>query len=206
MVARFQQRVRCAKDQFGALLNGSLVSALPILLVGLGLAVYLTVRRQAGGSDNLLRRETSVAIVMGLTAIFMCTPLSKQVSHLLPKMQSASFAWRWLLIASYFASLALAAVLKHLWNRSDPWPARALLGMGAVASVILALMVSSRVVFRSFSNPPLDRPSTNMDSAYTPRNALESSILPQLPNVRFESEAITFPAGQRMWMENRQIF
>jgi hypothetical protein len=173
-------RVVGASDSFGTLLNASLVSILLILLAGVAVAIHMTVvgPRSKVESDSPRRRESYAALIMGLAAILMCTPLSKPISHLLPKIQATSFAWRWLLIASFFACMTLSSVVKYLGERLHPRAVRVLVSIGAAVAVAMTLAASGWVLVRSFSNPPFDQPSTRMDSAYTPKNAAHPDALP----------------------------
>src|SRR6185503_9990093 len=53
-------------------------------------------------------------IIMAITTTFMATSLSIYISKLIPKIETVSFPWRWLVIATFFTSLIVAAAIDRL--------------------------------------------------------------------------------------------
>lgn len=137
---------------------------------------------------------TSMWIVMGIAAVFMCTSLSIYVSRLLPKIQVAVPAWRWLVIASAFTALLVGACVDRLRKGSELcgrrlWGYRALLG-GAMA---FALWVSVHgTIVGALSNwtyKPKAVVTELLEPNFTPKQASRPDDLPDTPAV------VIAPAG-----------
>ena len=57
--------------------------------------------------------------VVGAGALFMTIGLSLPISRLIPRIQIATPAWRWLAVATFFISLLIGATVERLLNRND---------------------------------------------------------------------------------------
>lgn len=137
---------------------------------------------------------TSMWMVMGVATVFMCTSFSIYVSKLLPRIQVAVPAWRWLAPASAFTALLVAACVDRLgkgsqlsWRRL--WGHRVLLG-GAIA---LAVWVSVHgIIVGSFSNPTYhpkaDVITELIEPNFTPKAASRPEELPDTPQVLITPE------------------
>ncbi len=138
---------------------------------------------------------TEMWMVMGIATVFMCTSFSIYVSKLLPKIQVAVPAWRWLVPASAFTALLVAACVDRLGKGSHLssrvlWAHRALL-CGAIA---LALWVSVHgIIVGSFSNPTYhpkaDVITELIEPTLTPISASRPQDLPDTPPVVITPEA-----------------
>lgn len=126
---------------------------------------------------------TSMWMVMGIATVFMCTSFSIYVSRLLPKIQVSVPAWRWLVPASAFTALLVAACIDRLGkgsqlSRPRLWGHRLFLG-GAIA---LTLWVSIHgIIIGSFSNPtyyPKADITDLIEPTLTPKTASRPQDLP----------------------------
>lgn len=134
-------------------------------------------------------KPTNMWIVMGLVTLFMCTSFSVYVSMLLPKLQVAVPAWRWLAIATVFTSLLIGAGVDRL---RGPWTEsrRSLLGYrlllgGAIAMTIL--VSGFGVIGGALSNPTYLPRSESVaeiiEPNWTPKEASRPEALPDTPPV-----------------------
>lgn len=131
----------------------------------------------------------SMWIVMSLGAVFMCTSFSIYVSKLLPQIQVAVPAWRWLAIASGFTALVVAACVDRLRNHPQLswrrlWAYRLLLGAG----LAFALWVSVHgIIIGALSNPTYHpkagRVGDLIEPNWTPKAASRPDDLPDTPPV-----------------------
>ena len=136
----------------------------------------------------------SMWLVMGIGSVFMCTSLSIYVSKLLPQIQVAVPAWRWLAIASVFTALVVAACVDRLRDHSKLrlrklWAYRVLV----LAGLAFALWVSVHgVIIGAFSNPTYqpkaDGPASLIEPNWTPKAASRPQDLPDTPAVLIQPE------------------
>lgn len=133
-------------------------------------------------------------IVMGAATIFMCTSFSIYVSKLLPKIQVAVPAWRWLVISSVFASLLLAACVDRLRKSSD-LPALKLWGLRAAlcAMILFNLWITLHgTILGALGNytyrPKADTTFNLIEPNWTPKDASRPQDLPDTANVVLEPE------------------
>lgn len=132
---------------------------------------------------------TGMWIVMGALTLFMCTSFSIYLSKLLPKIQVAVPAWRWLALASVFTALVIGACVDLLGKNSrlpsrKLWGYRLLLG-GALA---FALWVSIHgTILGALKNPTyhpkVDVISNLIEPNFTPKSASRPQDLPDTPLV-----------------------
>ena len=108
-------------------------------------------------------------------ALFMVTPYSVYASRLIPAINSVSFAWRWLLIGTFFVSLMLSAAVERVDKR---WYAAAALAVG----VLVCARVDLRMMRDAVKNSLLDAPIAQSSVGFVPRAAAEAGDLPYTPN------------------------
>lgn len=137
--------------------------------------------REAGSA----RSQTGFLMMTGVVAALMVTPPAFYVSRLIPKMEVVYFAWRWLLVISFFAAVAVAAALERLRNRAAVssrmlWIYRA----GIVAAVLWNSWTTVQgVVQGAFTHPNLQRPASRLEGLFFPRGATPPNMLPDTPRV-----------------------
>ncbi|HTG18178.1 MAG TPA: 6-pyruvoyl-tetrahydropterin synthase-related protein, partial [Blastocatellia bacterium] len=124
--------------------------------------------------------QTRLWIVMGIATTFMCTSLSIYVSKLLPKIDIASFAWRWMVLASLFAALLVAAAVDRLQRGADLTPSRLWACRAAISAVVVLniWITTQAVVVGAFSNPLLDPPPSLVEAGFTPKGSTDPRSLP----------------------------
>jgi 6-pyruvoyl-tetrahydropterin synthase related domain len=184
-------------EGFGNLLNHSF--ALQTVTI---IAAALTIRAfsrtsgpskpssQAGEPGPVSSRQTRLWIVLAAVTTFMSTSFSIYISKLLPKIQVATFAWRWLAISSLFTALLVGAALDRLRERSKLTAMR----RWAYGSAIAALMVWSvlftvqGVIKGALSNAPFSTPTDYVEAGFTPINSTAPQSLPETPTVVIQPE------------------
>ena len=152
-------------DGFRTAVNESFAVQAAALLAAI--AILRWVRRPSSDPASVGGRareegdsQTVLWIVMGLTTTFMCTSFSIYVSSLIPKIDIASFAWRWLVLVGLFVSLVVAAAIDRLraFKNLNPiwlWAGRA----GISAVVLLNIWITLHAVIGgALSNPPFNPP------------------------------------------------
>lgn len=150
-------------------------------LGALALLVTLVVSRVLRGKQNgeaSTRRWTplSMWIVMAIATTFMSTSFSIYISKMLPRIQVAVPAFRWLAIAGMFTSLLIAATVDRLRSHSDLKP-RLLLTCRIAFALIVALNIGvliSLTIIKPLSNPtyhPPGGPGDVVESGLTPRDS-----------------------------------
>lgn len=143
-----------------------------------GLVVVLRVLDKNRNEEGGMRRwrPLSMWTVMAIAATFMSTSFSIYISKMLPKIQVAVPAWRWLAIAGMFTSLLVAAALDLLQRRSDLRP-RVLWACRIAAALIIALSFGVSIrssIIKPLSNPTYHPPGSAGDvveSGLTPRDS-----------------------------------
>ena len=203
-------------DEFGEVVNLSFVGCFLVLAVGiLIVAVRHSPNGQAGSpqdedwvADRFGRgpgREVLLILIMGAATLFMCLPASRHIARLMPKIDVASFAWRWLAIASFFVCLAFVAALARLapglrLGRATTWCLTA--GLAVVVGVNLWWSGHS-IMARALTHPPLAVPDNYIDSGFTPKESTKPYDLPG-----HAPEAELAPAngfiGVQEWLPSRR--
>jgi hypothetical protein len=127
---------------------------------------------------------------MGLATTFMCTSFSIYISKLIPKIDVASFAWRWLVIAGFFSALVVAAAIDRL--RENTGIAREWMWVyrGATcAAILFSLWITAyAVVGRALSQPGLNPPASFLEAGFTPKGSTDPHSLADTPRVVIEPE------------------
>ena len=136
----------------------------------------------------------SMWIVMAIATTFMCTSFSIYISKLLPKIQVAVPAWRWLALAVMFLSLLAAATVDLLRRRTAlapriMWACRAGFALVIVLNIVLSIRST---IIKPLSNPTYHPVSTSdvVESSWTPKDATHPEELADTPLVVTEPEAI----------------
>jgi len=138
----------------------------------------------------------SMWIVMAIATTFMCTSFSIYISRLLPKIQVAVPAFRWLALAAMFLSLLAAATVDLLRRQTAITPRIMWACRGAFTLVIvlnIGLSIGSTII-KPLSNPtyhPLNT-SNVVESSWTPKDATHPEALPDTALVVTEPEGAVF--------------
>ncbi len=142
---------------------------------------------EARGAESLKRLQTRMWIILGVVTTFMSTGLSIYISKLIPKIESVSFAWRWLVITGFFAALLFAAAIDRLRNQTGilKWGYRIVLA----SVLILNIWITSKsVISNALSNPTLSPPPNHVEEAFIPKGGALPYDLPDSPLARTAPE------------------
>lgn len=137
---------------------------------------------------------TRMWVVMGAVTLFMCTSLSIYLSKLIPKIDVAVPAWRWLVIASVFTSLLVAASIDRLRKSSglSPqmlWGCRFLLGAAIVFNLWITINGTMLgALENSTYHPKAETTYGVIEPNWTPKGSTLPQDLPDTPNVVMEPE------------------
>ncbi|HKG22139.1 MAG TPA: 6-pyruvoyl-tetrahydropterin synthase-related protein [Blastocatellia bacterium] len=177
-------------DYFTILLN--VVFAIQLLTLITGLVILAPTafkgRPVHDRMDREATRQVRIWMLMGvLTTLFNTSPASL-ILRFVPKIQVATPAWRWLVIAGFFACLLIAAAIEKLRaaGRKPSWSVS--LGRAVVVMVfVITVFFSARfIVYEALSSPTYKPPAVYVDSGFTPRGAPPPELLPDVPLVRLE--------------------
>lgn len=180
---------------FRVLNNVFAVFALALIVTLIVLRMLRKDSSEHGGSPEGERQWTplSMWVVMAIATTFMCTSFSVYISRLLPKIQVAVPAWRWLALAAMFLSLLAAATIDLLrkstaLNTRLVWACRVAFAM--VLVVNMALSIKSTII-KPLSNPTYHPVSTSdvVESSWTPKDATHPQELPDTARVVTEPES-----------------
>ena len=187
------------KDAFRALLDVSfigqtvaLIAALVILaLLARGNNEVVESSGEALRDETIKRLQTRLMIVLAVFTTFMSTSFSIYISKLIPKIESVSFAWRWLVITGFFAALMFAAAIDRLRNHKDlhvrwKWAYRTAIAL----VVILNIWITTKsIIGGALSNGPLNPPPNHIEEAFIPKEGTSPREMPDTPL------ATTIPEG-----------
>jgi hypothetical protein len=168
-------------DVFAGVLNLSAIGCSLILLVSLATIIALPDRpAPQNRPGEAPARQTAMFLVMGIVTVFMSTSPSRYISQLMPEMDVASFAWRWLAIASFFACIALVAGIDRLMPalKSKQVLAWCLSAALAVAVAVNLWFAWRPIAAHALSNPPLNPPANFLDDGFTPKDSAHPGALP----------------------------
>lgn len=157
------------------------VGALTLLVIAIVLRVLH--RSQAVETETPRWTPRSMWIVMAMATTFMSTSFSIYISKMLPKIQVAVPAWRWLAIAAVFTALLVAATVDLLRRRSDlrpqaVWACR--LAFAFVIALNVGLSIGSTII-KPLANPIYHPSGTAVDkveSGLTPSGSTHPEDLP----------------------------
>lgn len=146
---------------------------------------------ETGEGKSVSSSQTHLWVVMGIATTFMNTSFSIYLSKLLPKIQVATFAWRWLAISSLFTALLVGAALDCLRSRPELPELRLWVWRVAIGAVIAwnLLLTGQGVVREALQHPPFDPPANYVEGGFTPRNSTLPESLP------FTERAVIQPPG-----------
>lgn len=179
-------------DGFGDAMNISFVAHVIALLTAVVILRRLDrpATDDAGAKPEGRAIQTRLWIVMALATTFMCTSFSIYLSKLIPKIDVASFAWRWLVIAGLFAALVVAAAIDRLRQstglaRGWMWVYRSAI----CAAILFGLWTTAYdVAARALSHPGLDPPANFLEAGFTPKGSTDPHYLADTPRVVIEPE------------------
>lgn len=197
-------------DRFKTAVNESFAVQAAALLAGI--AILSWVRRPSSEPASIGERvseeghfQTVLWIVMGLATTFMCTSLSIYVSKLIPKIDVASFAWRWMVLVATFVALVVAAAIDRL-RVANLKPLFLLAGRAGISAVILLniWITLHAVIGGALSNSPFNPAPDYIESGFIPKGSTDPHDLPDTPQVIIQPK--TGVAEISSWgPTNRQI-
>ena len=182
---------------FGNLINQSF--ALQSLTIILATLIIRALNRPAGGfrpssqtgeQEPTSLRHTRLWIVMAAATTFMSTSFSIYISKLLPKIQVATFPWRWLAISSLFTALVVGAAIDRLRERSDLTAIRRWAYAAGIAALIgwnLAVTVQG-VIGGALLNPRMDLAASYLEGGFSPKDSTLPQNLPDTEPVLIHPE------------------
>ncbi|MFY9609843.1 MAG: 6-pyruvoyl-tetrahydropterin synthase-related protein, partial [Blastocatellia bacterium] len=202
-----------SKNTFGLIINLSFV----LLVASLASSIWVlrTLRMEspgfapsAEGRRDQTARQIQLWTFLGVLTAFMSTSFSIYLSKLIPRIQVATPAWRWLSIAGLFASLLVGAAVERLTAGPTFLSGKRLVYSAALAaSLALSLWITVRYVIVEAvrSNPVHVFAAEYLDFGFTPRNSTPPDRLPETPLVMIRPESGVSEIG--VWgRQHREIF
>ena len=189
----------------------NIVFVLSTLVVVVVTVSFRFIRRLDQASDFAVREWTplSMWVVMAIATTFMCTSFSILVSKLLPKIQVAVPAWRWLALAGMFAALLVAAAIEAFRRPVVGLRANMLWACRAAIVLVIAINVVFSIgwtIVRPLSNPTYNPTSTSsvVESSWTPKASTHPQELPDSALVQVEPEGGAFEVTR--WLpQDREV-
>ncbi len=143
--------------------------------------------KKAASEPAPLRTTSHVWLWMALAVVttYMNTVYSMPVAKLIPNIQIAVPAWRWMAIASAFTSLLVGAAVHRVSNRAPlstalMWSARALLLIAVAANMWFTV---KRVMLPKMGTLEYVRKADFVDHGFIPKGARGAEELPQTERV-----------------------
>ena len=157
-----------------------------ILLLGflISRSRFAAVRPDGAEVESPMPSAPTWAALCG-AALFMCTYYSYDISRLLPGIQAAVPAFRWLAVASLFSGLLIAAAVESIRKRE-----MGLIGKVAIATVLalnLWLVIGGVIVAATKSGGSAS-PSAIVNSGFIPAGATHPEFLADTPNIQIQPE------------------
>lgn len=188
-----------SNDAVGFLINSSFW----LIVAPVAIAIWTLRSRHLDGdafesglkyNGNFAYGQVRLWIVLAVSAICMSTALSLHVSKLIPRIDVATPPWRWLAIASLFASLTLAAAIERLLRGRlqmslSKWAHRA--AITALCAMSLWITVRYVIVDPVRTGRDYVIPAMHMDTGFTPKNSTLPDQLPNAPLTTLEPEGGT---------------
>jgi hypothetical protein len=131
--------------------------------------------------------QTRLFKIMSVATIFMVTPYSIYISDLIPKINSVSFAWRWLVIVCFYTALVLTAAIDSLiaraeWKPIKVWGYRAAGGAILLANIWISI---NPIMLGAFAHRNLNAPQDRREMGYVPKSGAQPAVMPATPNFSF---------------------
>ena len=184
---------------FGDLLNISFLGQAVAMIVALVILARLLpaadarsdAPAEATRAESMTASHTRIWIIFGVFTTFMSTSFSFYLSRLIPKIESVSFAWRWLVITGFFSALLFAAAIHWVRNHAGldagtKWAYRIVIGLVLLLNIWIT---SKSIIGGALRNGPLDPPASHIEEAFIPKEGVGPRQLPDTPLV------ITLPEG-----------
>jgi hypothetical protein len=161
------------------------------LLLVSGLLFLIQRFRKPAASDTATASHVGLWAALGIVTTFMNTIYSMPVAKLIPNIQIAVPAWRWMAIASAFTSLLVAAAIHRLSNPAQLatallWSARAITALAVVANLWFTV---KRVIIPKLGTLEYARKADFVDHGFIPKAARGPEELPQT------DKAVVMPNG-----------
>lgn len=123
-------------------------------------------------------------MILAISATFMSTSFSLHISKLIPRIDVATPAWRWLAIATVFASLAVGAAIERVTRSvaqtsARDWGYRAAVGILFVLSLWITVKYCIVEPVRTRQSYVIQ--AVHIDSGFTPKNSTPPDHLPDTP-------------------------
>ena len=162
-----------------------------VLIVLVAMMVFRITRRPEDsasrlGSDTLA--QSSLWMLLCGAALFMATAFSYDISRLLPKIDLALPAFRWLALGVLFGALLAGACVQRVIQEPGVKPLTRLAIWGAFA-VVLALNLwasVAQVIGGALENNDFTPPTTWIEPTMTPAAATRPDQLPDTPQAVIE--------------------
>src|SRR5262249_39464732 len=166
-------------DTFDFIVNSSFV----LLVASIAGSVWMLKNASLPGDafawDREYPRDSALShvrlwTILAVLALFMSTPFSIRISKLIPRIDVATPAWRWLAIATFFASLLFAAAVSRVLgragnNRIVVWAYRGTIV--ALCAVSLWITVKYAIVEPVRTRQAYPISSNHLDSGFTPKDS-----------------------------------
>lgn len=186
-------------DRFRAAVNASFSVQTAALLAALAILRWVRPKSSEPAAGGGVAREKSGSqtvlwIVMALATAFMCTSFSIYVSRLIPKIDIASFAWRWLVLVGLFVSLVVGAAIDRLQAARDLNPIWLWAGRTGISAVILLniWITVYAVIGGALANQTFNPPAEYLESGFVPRGSSDVHNLPDTPQVVIQPQTGSF--------------
>jgi hypothetical protein len=155
------------------------------ILIAVILISYFALRRSEHQESALTNHsQTTVWIVMAIVTTLMNTILSMPVSKLIPKIQIAVPAWRWMAVVSLFTAL-LAGAAFDLLSRDGLRVTFAWLGRAVILLVVGGNIwfTVQNVITPTLLHGDYQRPEEFASSGFIPKDAGQPQDLPKTAKV-----------------------
>ncbi len=163
-------------DDFGVLINYSFELQGLLILTSIAILSAAPLLKPSPDRDDNHEKvanrqsQTRLWIIMAIASAFMCTSLSIHISKLLPKIQVATFAWRWMVIAGLFTALLVAAAIDRLRDGTEfssirLWTYRTAIGAVIIFNIWFTI---HQVIIGALSHPSHGQPAVYVDAGFTP--------------------------------------
>ena len=170
--------------EFVALLNVSFTVQTVTLIAALCLlySIGRSKRKSSQAETDSERRDrmhTAQWIAMAITTTFMATSLSVYISRLIPRIEAVSFPWRWMVIATFFTALVVAAAIDRLLTAGVfSWRISSVCRIAATAGIGLVVWYTIQgVILPTRSRQRLLPPPNFVESGFIPVGATQPQNL-----------------------------